>query len=208
MKHVNLIDHPLVHHKMTLIRQPNTSIKLFRELIEELSIILAYECMRECEVKHITINTPLENTTGQKMAKDIILVVILRAGIGLLNGFLKIIPDAKVGYLGVYRNEQTLQPVEYYSKLPPDLGEANVFLLDPMLATGGSAVHGVSSLKKHGAQQLSLVCLIAAPEGVEYLKKNHPDVVIYTAALDRELNDIGYILPGLGDAGDRLTGTL
>jgi len=208
MNQVNLIDHPLVHHKMTLIRQPSTSMKQFRELIEELSMMLAYESTRECEVKQITINTPLENTTGQKMAKDIVLVVILRAGIGLLNGFLKIIPDAKVGYLGVYRNEQTLQPVEYYSKLPPDLGEANVFLLDPMLTTGGSAVHGVSSLKKQGAQQLSLVCLIAAPEGVEYMKNNHPDVAIYTAALDRELNNIGYILPGLGDAGDRLTGTL
>lgn len=208
MNQIKIVDHPLIHHKMALIRQSSTSVKHFRELTEEISIILACETTKNCKLKQIDVNTPLENMVAQEILNDIVLVVILRAGMGMLTGFLKIIPNAKIGYLGVYRNEQTLQPVEYYKKLPPNLSKANIFLLDPMLATGGSAVHSISILKEQGAQQVSLVCLIAAPEGVKYVNKKYPAVKMYTAALDRELNDVGYILPGLGDAGDRLTGTL
>lgn len=207
MNQIHVVDHPLIHHKMALIRQSSTSMKHIRELIEEVSIILAYECTKKCELKQITINTPFENMTAQKMVHDIVLVIILRAGIGMLSGFLKIIPNAKIGYLGIYRNEQNLRPVEYYLKLPNNLTDTDVFLLDPMLATGGSAVYAISLLKKQGAQHINLVCLITAPEGVEFVKKKHPDIEIYTAVLDRELNKKGYILPGLGDAGDRLMGT-
>jgi uracil phosphoribosyltransferase len=201
-------EHPLVQHKVTLLRDKRTPTRDFRQLSAEIAGMLTYEATRDLELEPVEVETPLEVTTGlQVSGKKVGVVPILRAGVGMLDGVLAMIPVARVGFLGLYRNEETLEPVPYYQKLPVDLDQREVLLLDPMLATGGSAAHAVTLCKELGAQSVRLLCIIAAPEGVERLHDAHPDVVVHAACLDRQLNEIGYILPGLGDAGDRLWGT-
>ncbi|QNO15161.1 uracil phosphoribosyltransferase [Alkalicella caledoniensis] len=203
-----VLDHPLIQHKLTLIRDKNTGAKEFRELVEELSMLLAYEVTRDLPLQDVEIETPVcKATTKALSGKKIGVVPILRAGLGMVEGILKLIPAAKVGHVGVYRDPETLQPVEYFCKLPTDIAERDLILVDPMLATGGSAIASVKFLKDRGAQNIKLVCLVAAPEGIEAVQKAHPDVDIFVAAVDERLNDHGYIVPGLGDAGDRLFGT-
>jgi uracil phosphoribosyltransferase len=200
--------HPLIRHKVTLLRDARTTTRDFRMLCSEIAGMLAYEATRELEVEAVEVSTPLETTDGwQVSGKKVAVVPILRAGVGMLDGVLEMIPVARVGFLGLYRNELTLEPVTYYEKLPADLQEREVLLLDPMLATGGSASHAVSLCKDAGARSVRLLSIIAAPEGVAVLEEAHPDIGIYIACLDRQLNDRGYILPGLGDAGDRIWGT-
>ena len=202
------VDHPLVRHKVTLLRDFTTNTRDFRQLSSEIAGMLAYEATRELELERVDVTTPLETTTGwQVSGKKVGVVPILRAGVGMLDGVLAMIPVARVGFLGMYRDEETLQPVVYYAKLPGELSERQVLLLDPMLATGGSAVDAVRLCKEQGARSIRLLSIIAAPEGIEALHAAHPDVEIYCAAVDRQLNEIGYILPGLGDAGDRIWGT-
>jgi uracil phosphoribosyltransferase len=201
-------EHPLVQHKVTLLRDVRTTTRDFRQLSSEIAGMLTYEATRDLELEPVEVDTPLERTTGSQVSgKKVGVVPILRAGVGMLDGVISMIPVARVGFLGLYRNEDTLQPVPYYQKLPVDLDEREVLLLDPMLATGGSAVHAVQVCKDLGARNVRLLCIIAAPEGVATLHDAHPDVVIHAACLDRQLNEVGYILPGLGDAGDRLWGT-
>jgi uracil phosphoribosyltransferase len=201
-------EHPLVQHKVTLLRDVATSTRDFRQLSAEIAGMLTYEATRDLELEPVEVQTPLETTTGlQVSGKKVGVVPILRAGVGMLDGVLSMIPVARVGFLGLYRNEETLQPVPYYQKLPVDLDEREVLLLDPMLATGGSAAHAAGICKELGARRVRLLCIIAAPEGVKTLHDAHPDVIVHAACLDRQLNEIGYILPGLGDAGDRLWGT-
>ncbi|MXZ51552.1 MAG: uracil phosphoribosyltransferase [Rhodobacteraceae bacterium] len=205
---LTIVNHPLIQHKLTLMRKKETSSSEFRRLLREVSMLLAYEITRDLPVGKKSIETPLmpmdaPTLTGKKLA----LVSILRAGNGLLEGVLELIPSARVGYIGLYRNEETLKPVEYYFKVPLDLDQRLVILLDPMLATGHSAAAAVARLKDDGAKNIRYVCLVAAPEGVKVMKELHPDVQVITAALDTKLNEVGYILPGLGDAGDRLYGT-
>jgi len=207
MENVSVADHPLIQDKISRLRDKNTGTKQFRQLIQEISIILAVEATTGNGLKKIEVETPLEKTTGQRLDKEIILIPILRAGLGMVNGFMKLIPEAKVGYLGVYRDETTLEPMAYYENLPSHLYGAEIFILDPMLATGGSAAYCISLVKKHGGKKISLITLVSAPEGIEQVHKVYPDVRIVTATIDRELNEYGYILPGLGDAGDRLNGT-
>ncbi|MEI4768903.1 uracil phosphoribosyltransferase [Psychrobacillus sp. FJAT-51614] len=208
MPKVFVFDHPLIQHKLTYIRDVNTGTKEFRELVDEVATLMAFEITRDLPLEETEVETPVQNTTSKVLAgKKIGIVPILRAGIGMIDGILKLIPAAKVGHIGLYRDPETLQPVEYYVKLPADVAERDFILVDPMLATGGSAIEAVNSLKKRGATSIKFMCLIAAPEGVDALKKAHPDVDIYIAALDEKLNDHGYIVPGLGDAGDRLFGT-
>jgi len=207
MKQVQLVKHPLVCDKISKLRDQRTGAQDFRRLLHELSIIIAVEATAHSPLKEITVETPLEKTTGKVLSKGVVLIPILRAGLGMLNGFLEIIENAKVGYLGVHRDESTLKPVAYYENLPPHLENSEIFVLDPMLATGGSAAHCLSLIKKSGGHQIALVTLCSAPEGVQFVKGQHPDVRIITASLDRGLNGNGYILPGLGDAGDRLNGT-
>jgi uracil phosphoribosyltransferase len=203
-----VIDHALVRHKLRLLRDRSTTTKDFRELLSELAALLCYEATRELETERVEVETPLERTIGDQVSgKKLGVVVVLRAGLGMLDAVLDLVPVARVGFAGIYRDEETLQPVEYYCKLPPDLGERDVLVLDPMLATGGSTSAAVSLCKRQGARRISLLCVVAAPEGVERLERDHPDLRIFTAACDRELNEQGYILPGLGDAGDRLWGT-
>jgi len=205
---VNILNHPLIQHKLTLIRDKNTPLKEFRELVDELSNLMAYEVTREIKLKEIEIETPISRTKSKVISgKNIAVIAILRAGLGMVNGILKLIPPAKVGHIGIYRNPETLKPVEYYAKLPSDIKERKIILVDPMLATGGTAVAGIDYLKKNGITDIKFMCLIAAPEGINYLQKYHPDIKIYTAAVDERLNSHGYIVPGLGDAGDRLFGT-
>jgi uracil phosphoribosyltransferase len=202
------VDHPLVRHKVTLLRDVSTTTRDFRQLSNEIAGMLAYEATRELELERVDVTTPLETTVGwQVSGKKVGVVPILRAGVGMLEGVLAMIPVARVGFLGMYRDEETLQPVVYYSKLPGELSEREILLLDPMLATGGSAVDAVRLCKEQGARSVRLLSIIAAPEGIEALHAAHPDVEIYCAAVDRQLNEIGYILPGLGDAGDRIWGT-
>jgi uracil phosphoribosyltransferase len=202
------VAHPLIRHKVTLLRDARTTTRDFRMLCSEIAGMLAYEATRELEVEPVTVSTPLETTDGwQVSGKKVAVVPILRAGVGMLDGVLEMIPVARVGFLGLYRNELTLEPVTYYEKLPADLQEREVLLLDPMLATGGSASHAASLCKEAGARSVRLLSIIAAPEGVAVLEEAHPDIGIYIACLDRQLNDRGYILPGLGDAGDRIWGT-
>lgn len=202
------IDHPLVRHKLTLLRRRDTPTKIFKELVEELAMLMAYEATSSLALERITVETPLEPATGwQVSGKKLTLVPILRAGLGMVEGILRLVPSARVGHIGLYRDHDTLKPVDYYFKVPGDAAEREFLVLDPMLATGGSAVSAVSSLKRAGASRIRLLCLVAAPEGVQRLLNEHPDVGIIAAALDRELNAQGYILPGLGDAGDRLFGT-
>lgn len=208
MGKVYVFDHPLIQHKLTYIRDKNTGTKEFRELVDEVATLMAFEITRDLPLEEIEIDTPVTTAktkvlSGKKMA----IVPILRAGIGMVDGVLKLIPAAKVGHIGLYRDPQTLKPVEYYAKLPADVEERDFIIVDPMLATGGSAIEAINSLKKRGAKSIKFMCLIAAPEGVKAIHDEHPEIDIYIAALDEKLNDHGYIIPGLGDAGDRLFGT-
>lgn len=207
MKNLIIIDHPLVKRDLTVLRDKRTPSNTFRGVLRRTASLMAYEVTRDLVVQRVGVTTPLEKTTGCVVKESIILVPILRAGLGLVGGFVEVLPGARVGHIGIYRDEETLRPVDYYLKLPKKLNQALVLLLDPMLATGGSAVAAATFLKEKGARKIRFVSLVAAPEGVGTLMKAHPDVKIYTCALDRELNDKGYILPGLGDAGDRMFGT-
>lgn len=205
---VTIMDHPMIQHKLTILRDKTTGVKEFRELVEELSMFMGYEVTRNLSLEEVEIETPVCKTKSMVIAgKKLGIIPILRAGLGMVDGMLKLIPAAKVGHIGLYRDPETLQPVEYYCKLPSDVAERDLIVLDPMLATGGSAVAAINFLKDRGAKSIKLVNLIAAPEGVEAVAEAHPDVEIYVAALDEKLNDHGYIVPGLGDAGDRLFGT-
>ncbi|AUJ24052.1 MULTISPECIES: uracil phosphoribosyltransferase [Virgibacillus] len=208
MGKVFVLDHPLIQHKLTYIRDKNTGTKEFRELVDEVSMLMAFEITRDLPLQEKTIETPVIETKANVLAgKKIGLVPILRAGLGMVDGMLDLIPAAKVGHVGLYRDPNTLQPVEYYIKLPSDIHERELIVIDPMLATGGSANDAIHSLKNRGAKHVKLMCLIAAPEGVEVIKQEHPDVDIYLGAMDEKLDEKGYIIPGLGDAGDRLFGT-
>src|SRR5687767_3568055 len=205
---LTIIRHLLVQHKLTILRDLKTETKHFKELVDEIAMLMAYEATSELSLEPSDVDTPLEKTKGWHISgKKLTLVPILRAGLGMVEGILRLVPSARVGHIGLYRDHDTLEPVDYYFKVPGDATERDFFLLDPMLATGGSAVSAVMSLKRAGAARVRFLCLVAAPEGVRRLLDAHPDVTIYTAALDRELNAQGYILPGLGDAGDRLFGT-
>lgn len=205
---LRVVSHPLVQHKLTILRDRETPTKIFKELVEEIAMLMAYEATSDVELEKIEVDTPLETCTGRQIAgKKMTLVPILRAGLGMVEGIYKLVPNARIGHIGLYRNHDTLEPVDYYFKVPGDASERDFFVLDPMLATGGSASAAVTSLKRAGASRIRFLCLVAAPEGVRRLSQAHPDVAIYTASLDRELNAHGYILPGLGDAGDRLFGT-
>ena len=206
---LNVIDHPLIQHKLTIMRKKDTTPKDFRELLEEISMLMAYEITRSFPLEDVDIETPLTKCTMKTLAgKDPVIVPILRAGLGMLNGMLAMIPTARVGHIGLYRDPATLKPVEYYCKMPPDINERTLIVVDPMLATGGSSSAALTMLKEKGAKSLILMCLVAAPEGVKVVNAEHPDVPVYTAALDDHLNERGYIVPGLGDAGDRIFGTL
>lgn len=207
-KNVTIVDHPLVQHKLTFLRDKNTGVKEFRELVGELSMLMGYEVTRNLTLEDYEVETPIGKTIAKVVAgKKLGFIPILRAGLGMVDGMLSLIPGAKVGHIGLYRDEVTLKPVEYYCKLPTDILERDLIILDPMLATGGSAVAAITLLKKKGAQSIKLVNLLAAPEGVKAVLLAHPDVEIYVAAIDERLNENGYIVPGLGDAGDRLFGT-
>jgi uracil phosphoribosyltransferase len=205
---VVVVDHPLVQHKLGMLRDQTTPTQVFRQLVDELTLLLTYEATKDLATEEVQIETPLERATVQRISgKKVAICPILRAGIGMLDGVLSLISGARVGFIGLYRNEKTLEPVEYYVKLPQDIAERDVILLDPMLATGNSTAAAVSSVKQAGAESIRLIAIIAAPEGIERLQAEHPDVAIVVAAIDRELNEKGYIVPGLGDAGDRLFGT-
>lgn len=205
---LTVVDHPLVQHKLALIRDRNTGSKDFRELMAEVSMLMAYEAMRDLELDPTPIETPVGPTVAQTLSgKKLALVAILRAGLIMVDGILRLVPAARVGHIGLYRDPQTLNPVEYYCKLPDDIAHRRIFLTDPMLATAGSAVHAIEVLKRRGAQQIKLMSIIAAPEGLERVQRAHPDVEVVVAAVDERLNDHGYIVPGLGDAGDRIYGT-
>ncbi len=205
---VKILDHPLIQHKLSRIRNKHTGVKEFREIVSEIAMLIAYEATRNLPLEDTTIMTPVGLANCKVLAgKKLALVPILRAGIGMVDGVLKLIPAAKVGHVGLYRDPETLKPVRYYCKLPSDISRRAVFVLDPMLATGGSAVDAISLIKEEGAKEINLMVIIAAPEGIEAVRKAHPDVHIYCAAQDERLNDHGYIVPGLGDAGDRIFGT-
>jgi uracil phosphoribosyltransferase len=205
---LTIVQHPLVKHKITMLRDRGTSTKAFKELVDEIAMLMAYEATADLPLSPVVVETPLERAHGWEVAgKKLTLVPILRAGLGMVEGILRLVPSARVGHIGLYRDHDTLEPVDYYFKVPADATERDFFLLDPMLATGGSAVSAIASLKRVGASRIRLLCLVAAPEGVRRVHAAHPDVPIFCAALDRELNENGYILPGLGDAGDRLFGT-
>lgn len=201
------INHPVVQTKLTALRDATTGHREFRELLNEIAGLMVYEVTRDWPTRSLKVRTPMEEMTGATLARSITLVPILRAGLGMTDGVLKLLPDARMGHLGVYRDHETLEPVSYYQKLPPDIAHTEVLLIDPMLATGGSGSAAVSFLKKAGVKHMRFVCLVAAPEGIAAVHKLHPEVPIYCAAVDRQLNDKGYILPGLGDAGDRIFGT-
>ena len=203
-----VISHPLIQHKLSILRREDTSTKDFRELVNEIAMLMGYEVSRDLPLEEVEIQTPIIKTVQTQLSgKKLAIVPILRAGIGMVDGFLSLVPAAKVGHIGMYRDEETLEPVEYLVKLPEDIDQRQIFVMDPMLATGGSAILAVDSLKKRGAANIKFVCLVAAPEGVKKLQDAHPDIDIYTASLDERLNENGYIVPGLGDAGDRLFGT-
>lgn len=201
---VKVLNHALIKHKLSIMREEKTS---FKQNLDEIAMLMAYEVTKDYPLKEKEIETPICKTTGYELDKDIILVPILRAGVGLVDGFRRIIPTAKVGHIGMYRDEETLIPHEYYAKFPKGLEDAKAIVLDPMLATGGSADMAIQNIKDRGAKDIELVCLVGAPEGVKYIEERHPDVKLTLAALDEKLNDKGYIVPGLGDAGDRLFGT-
>lgn len=203
-----IADHPLIQHKVTILRDENTSSKQFRELIREITGLMCYEATRDLPTCEVTVKTPLCETKSKKIAgRKLAFVPILRAGLGMVDGAVELVPSARIGHIGLYRDETTLKPVEYYCKLPGDIGERDVIVLDPMLATGGSAVDAIGQIKQRKPRSIKFMCIIAAPEGLETLQKAHPDVQIYCAALDDHLNEHGYIVPGLGDAGDRIFGT-
>ena len=210
MGNFHVLDHPLIQHKLTMIRQKDCGTKVFREVVNEISMLMAYEVSRDLPLEDVEIETPLVKTTLKTLAgKKVAIIPILRAGLGMVDGILELIPAAKIGHVGMYRDHDTLQPVEYFVKLPSDISERQLFVVDPMLATGGSAVAAIDALLKRGAhpQSIKFCCLVAAPEGVKVLQEAHPEIDIYATALDERLNENGYILPGLGDAGDRLFGT-
>jgi len=208
MAKVHVLDHPLIQHKLSLIRDERTGSKDFRELVEEVSMLMAYEVTRDFPLQNVQVKTPVATMTAKEISgRKVGLIPILRAGLGMVDGMLRLIPAAKVGHIGLYRDPETLKPVEYYCKLPLDVEERDLIVLDPMLATGGSAAAAITFLKERGAKSIKLVCLIAAPEGIKEIQTRHPDVDIFVAAVDECLNDHGYIVPGLGDAGDRLFGT-
>ena len=207
---VNVIDHPLIQHKLTILRKKETGTKDFRHLLDEIGMLMTYEVTRNFPLKDVEIETPICKCMGKELAdpRKLCVVPILRAGIGLQNGVVNMIPTAKIGHIGLYRDPETLKPVEYYCKMPADINQRTMLVVDPMLATGGSSAAALTMLKEKGAKKLILMCLVAAPEGVKVLNEEHPDVPIYVAALDEKLNEHGYIVPGLGDAGDRIFGTL
>lgn len=204
---LHIVDHPLLQRDLTVLRDRRTPHGTFRHTLSDAAAILAYEAMRDLPMEEVPVETPLETTAGHRLRDEIVVVPVLRAGLGLVDGFVRFIPEARVGHLGMYRDEETLRPVDYYASIPGEVRTGLVFVVDPMLATGGSAAAAINHLKGRGATRLRFVCLVAAPEGVRRLEQLHPDVPIYTAALDRQLNENAYILPGLGDAGDRSFGT-
>jgi len=204
---LEVLNHPLITHKLTHMRQKETSTKDFRENLDEIAELMAYEVCRDLPVQPVDIETPIGPCTGYTLSKEVVIVPILRAGIGLLDGIRRLVPTAKVGFIGLYRDEETLEPHEYFAKFPSNMDEAIVMVVDPMLATGGSSIDAITMVKKRGAKNIKLVCLVGAPEGVKAVQAAHPDVDIYLAALDDHLNENGYIVPGLGDAGDRIFGT-
>ena len=209
MSELHIVNHPLVAHKLSIMRNQKTGSKDFRELLEEISMLMGYELTRDLPLEPVEIETPLARMQASTISgKKLAIVPILRAGLGMVDGLLRLLPVAKVGHIGLYRDPDTHLPVEYYRKLPPDIGERRVILADPMLATGGSAADALTLLKQHGCRKIRFMCLVAAPEGVRRVQSEHPDVDIFTAALDQGLNDHAYIVPGLGDAGDRIFGTL
>ena len=209
MSNVTVFDHPLIQHKIAILRNKNTDRKAFRELVDEITMFMCYEALRDLPLEEVEVETPLTITKCNMLkGEDIAVVPILRAGLGMVDGLLNMVPNAAVGHIGLYRDEETLEPHEYYCKLPPKIDERQVILLDPMLATGGSAVAAVNFIKQRGGKKIKFMCMIASPVGLETLHKAHPDVDIFCAHMDERLNERGYIMPGLGDAGDRLFGTL
>ena len=208
MSKVMIMDHPLIQHKIGIIRRQETGSKDFRQLISEIAMLMCYEATRDLKLTDVEIETPISKMAAKELAgKKLAVVPILRAGLGMVDGMLSMIPAAKVGHIGLYRNEETLEPVEYYCKLPKDCAEREVFVVDPMLATGGSATAAITMLKNKGVKKIRFMCIVAAPQGIERMQKEHPDVDLYVGALDDHLNENGYIVPGLGDAGDRIFGT-
>ena len=208
MSKVMIMDHPLIQHKIGIIRRQETGSKDFRQLISEIAMLMCYEATRDLKLTDVEIETPISKMTAKELAgKKLAVVPILRAGLGMVDGMLSMIPAAKVGHIGLYRNEETLEPVEYYCKLPKDCAEREVFVVDPMLATGGSATAAITMLKNKGVKKIRFMCIVAAPQGIERMQKEHPEVDLYVGALDDHLNETGYIVPGLGDAGDRIFGT-
>lgn len=207
MSKLHVFNHPLISHKLTNIRKTTTATKDFRETVNEIAGLMAYEITRDLKLQDVTIETPVATTTQKELAQEVFIIPILRAGLGMVDGINRLIPTAKIGHIGIYRDEETLEPKEYFSKLPQGLETAMNLVVDPMLATGGSAIAAITMLKARGAKTIKLVCLVGAPEGVEAVHAAHPDVDVYLASLDEKLNDKGYIVPGLGDAGDRLFGT-
>ena len=205
---VHIMDHPLITHKISMLRDVNTNTKDFRQLVYEIALLMGYEATKDLTLTDTEITTPLMKTTKKVLNQKVAIVPILRAGLGMVDGVLDLIPSAKVGHIGLYRDHETLKPVEYYCKLPTDIESREVIIVDPMLATGGSSAAAISFIKKRGAKNIKLMCILAAPEGIEVLRKEHPDVELYCGAVDDKLNEKGYILPGLGDAGDRIFGTL
>lgn len=204
---LHIVEHPLIQQKLTRARDKRTNSREFRRLLGEIAGLMTFEVSRDFRVGQVEVETPLERTSGSALEEPVTLAPILRAGIGMTEGVLSLIPEARVGFIGIYRDEASLEPVDYYAKFPPDLSAGPVLLIDPMLATGGSATHAVGRLKEHGCRDVRMICLVAAPHGVQRMNEVHPDVRVHAAALDRELDEHGYIRPGLGDAGDRLFGT-
>lgn len=205
---MTVIDHPLIQHKLTILRDKNTGVKEFREVVGEIAMLMCYETTRDLPLEEIEVETPVASAKSKVIAgKKLAIVPILRAGLGMVDGLLRLVPAAKVAHIGLYRDPETLQPVEYYCKMPPDISERDCIILDPMLATGGTASAAAQFLKNYGARSIRLICIIAAPPGVEKMQADHPDVSVYTCAIDPELNSHAYIVPGLGDAGDRIFGT-
>jgi uracil phosphoribosyltransferase len=204
---LHVLKHPLLTHKLTILRRKETSTKDFRETLEEIAALMAYEITRDLSVKDITIETPLGECNTQELAMEVVLVPVLRAGLGMVEGISNLISNARVGHIGIYRDHMTLQPMTYYAKVPDNLNNGVVMVLDPMLATGGSSSAAIQVIKENGAKIIKLVCIVGAPEGVERVRKDHPDVQIYLIDIDKKLNEKGYIVPGLGDAGDRIFGT-
>ena len=205
---LHIMDHPLITHKITMLRDENTNTKDFRQLVYEIALLMGYEATKDLTLTDTEITTPLMKTTKKVLNQKVAIVPILRAGLGMVDGVLDLIPSAKVGHIGLYRDHETLKPVEYYCKLPTDIESREVIIVDPMLATGGSSAAAITFIKQRGAKNIKLMCILAAPEGIRVLQEEHPDVELYCGAVDDKLNEKGYILPGLGDAGDRIFGTL